>query len=199
MSNNKSINVVRIAGVAALAALCLCAKAPQKEVDEASAAFESTKSIGADKYAAEQFQQTQSKYDAAIAEINTQNGKSPIARNYTLAGKLLKEATESAALCKQTAEQNKGLMKTEAETMIDQAKKSAEEVTTLFNDTKKKKKAVEAVEPELTALNQLIEQASASLTNGDYLEARTTSQAAADKATAVKAGIDSLSAPSKKK
>ena len=191
---------MRIAGVATVATVCLCAKAPQKDIDEAKAACESAKAVSADKYAAELFQQTQAKYDAAMAEVSKQNSKSPLMRNYTLSSKLLKEALESAALSKQRAEQNKAIMKAEAETMIGKAKKSAEEVTSLFNNTKKKKKAVEAIEPELATLNQLIEQASSSLNNGDYLKARNSSQAAASKATVIKSGIDSLSAlPAAKK
>jgi hypothetical protein len=82
-------------------------------------ALERAQEAGAAEYAAEEFQETQRKLEAAQAELNQQENEWSFSRDYAEAERLLEEALASA---EQVAEM--------ASTRKDQARSDAEEVST---------------------------------------------------------------------
>ena len=107
----KKASFFQVLAVALIAAFFFgCAKAPQQEISAAKASVEAAKAMKADVFAPEQYATAKGYLDAAMAEVNTQNAKSPISRKYENAKKLLKETVAAADAAKNAVSANKAKM-----------------------------------------------------------------------------------------
>ncbi len=175
--------------VCLLALLIGCAKAPQQEIDAAKAAVDAAKAGEADRYAADQFNAAQDSLDAAMAEVDQQNAKFALTRNYDKASQLLKSATESANAAAAAVAANKEQVKTEATDLIAQAQTAVSDAQALMKRAPRGKEgraALEAIAADLSAVETSVAEANAALTGGDFLTARDKSKAALDKANSLK-------------
>jgi len=98
-----------------------CAKAPVQELEAAKAALEGAVKAEANIYAADAFKAVNDSLEAAQAEIQTQDAKFGLFRNYDRVKTLLEGVTNAAAGLGQQAAVNKEQVRAEADTLIKQA------------------------------------------------------------------------------
>lgn len=171
-----------------LVALVGCAKAPQEAIDAAKAALEAAKSMEADRYAAEQFTAAQDTLDAALAEIDKQNGKFALTRSYGSAAKLLASATTTANAAKDAAVANKAKMQAEAQQLLADAQAAITAGKALLKKAprgKESRAAIEAMQTDMTSIETMLSEANTAMSNGDYLTARDKASASLSKANAI--------------
>ena len=74
------------------ALLAGCAEAPKQAIDATNAALEAAKAAEADRYAADLFNAAKDSLAAAMTEVENQNAKFALTRNYGRAQQLLDSA-----------------------------------------------------------------------------------------------------------
>lgn len=184
----KSFLVVLMIGLIAVF-FAGCAKVPQEKVDATKAAVEEARAAEANRYLPEQFNAAQDSLNAATAEIEKQNAKFALFRNYDLAAKQLDAAKMIADEAKVKTAIRKEEVKKEAETLLS-------EITVALDDAKKllkkaprgkgEKAAIQMIESELTAVETGLGDVNAVLTSGDFLSARDKAQASLTKVNSIK-------------
>jgi hypothetical protein len=166
-----------------------CAKAPQTEIDAAKAAVEAAKTAEADRYVADQFNAAKDSLDAAMAEIDQQNAKFALTRNYDKAATLLQSAIATANAAAAAVAANKEQVNIEATDLIAQALTAVTDAKALMAKAPKGKEgkaALEAIAADLAAVEASVTGAGAAQTSGDFLTARDKAKAALDKANSLK-------------
>lgn len=158
-----------------LALVSGCAKAPQEAVDAAKAALETAKQAEADRYLADEFKAAQDSLNAALAEIETQNSKFALTRNYDKAAKLLEAATSLANSANSKVAAKKDEVKAQAEQLMGDLQKGLTDAKALLKKAPKGKEgreALEAIQSELTTVETSLTEVTTLLTNGDFLSAK---------------------------
>ncbi len=168
--------VVMMALSAVLVLLNSCAKMPQETVDAAKAALEAARTAEANRYVADEFNALQDTLNAAMAEIEAQNSKFALTRNYDKAKAML----ESVVANSQTVVANAAAAKEETRLRVQE---SLAQLTTLMEETKglmakaprgkEGKAALEAMQDELTVVEASINEINTLVSNGDFLGAET--------------------------
>ncbi|MDZ7291639.1 MAG: DUF4398 domain-containing protein [candidate division KSB1 bacterium] len=172
----------------ALALIAGCAKAPQETVDAAKAAMEAAKAAEADRYLADQFNAAKDSLDAALAEIEAQNSKFALTRNYDRAKALLDAALAAFNTAKDGVAAKKEQVKAEADTLMTQATAAVAEVKKLMAKAprgKEGKEVLEQMKTELSGVEASLTEATNAMTSGDFLTARDKIKAALDKANSL--------------
>ena len=90
-----------------LAFLAGCAEAPKQAIDATNAAMEAAKAAEADRYAADLFNAAKDSLNAAMAEVENQNAKFALMRNYGRAQQVLDGALAAFNSAKDAAATNK--------------------------------------------------------------------------------------------
>jgi hypothetical protein len=186
---NASVLVIAILAIVFVVG---CAKAPQAEVDAAKAALASAKAVEADRYVADVYKSAQDSLNAATAEIETQNSKFALTRNYKKAASLLASASTLAADAEAQTAAKKEEVKAEAETLVNNTKAALEEAKKLVKKAPRGKEgraALEAIQGELKVVETSVAELPAVIEKGDYLTARDKAKAALDKTKSI---IDEL-------
>jgi hypothetical protein len=179
--------------VAVVALVSGCAKPPQADIDSAKQALDMAAQAEAPKYAAAEFNTAKGSLDAAMAEVEKQNGKFILFRNYGEAKKQLATALTDAGTAKSTSDTNKEMIRQEANNLLGQAQAALTEAKGLMEKAPKGKEgkaALEAISADLTAVEASLGQVTTSLNGGDFMGARDTAKAALDKVSAVKAELE---------
>ncbi len=167
-----------------LALMAGCAKVPQEVVDSAKAAVEAAKAAEADRYLPELFSAAQDSLNAAMAEVEAQNSKFALTRNYDRATALLNAALTAANSAKDGVAAKKDEVKAEAEGLMTSAQAAVEEVKKLFAKApkgKEGKEVLEQMQTELAGAETAIADAGNAMTSGDFLGARDKVKAASEK------------------
>lgn len=120
----------RIAVLALAFLFVACQKPPQLELDAAKQALDGVKAAEAQKYAADQLAGVESAFQAAEAEIATQNEKFALFRNYDNAKKLLAEVGTKAEAARAAAVEGKEQARAAAQAALDGAKAALAAATT---------------------------------------------------------------------
>jgi hypothetical protein len=171
-----------------LALLSGCAKAPQETIDAAKAAVEAAKTAEADRYLADQFNAAQDSLNAAMAEVEAQNSKFALTRNYDHAKALLESAVSAANAAKDGVAAKKDEVKAEAQTLMTQAQTAVEETKKLLAKApkgKEGKEVLEQMQTELSGVETSVADASNEVNSGDFLGARDKLKAAVEKANSL--------------
>ncbi|UCF63265.1 MAG: DUF4398 domain-containing protein [bacterium] len=160
-----------------IAALLLtsCSKAPQELVEAAKNAVDSAKSAQADLYVPDEFQNIQDSLNAALSEIQAQDSKFFISRDYTHAKKLLESTTSMAETVIEDANFRKDEIRVEVQESLAELKLLLEENKNLMSKAPKGKdgrQALEIIEDEITVIEASLSEVSALITNGDYINAK---------------------------
>jgi len=162
-----------------------CASAPTEEITATRTAVTAAQIDDVRAYAAESLQAAEDMLSKAMAEVQTQDGKFALSRDYKAASDLLKQAKDLAAKAESDAQANKAKAKADAETIIAG-------LTQLFADAKKAlatapkgkdtKAELEAMQNDLKAAEEASVAATQAMTQEKFNDALAQAKAAKDKA-----------------
>ncbi len=167
--------VLSLGVILMLALVSGCAKAPQEAVDAAKAALETAKQAEADRYLADEFKAAQDSLNAALAEIETQNSKFALTRNYDKAAKLLEAATTLANSANANVAAKKDAVKAEAQQLLTDLQTALTDAKALLKKAPKGKEgreALEAIKGELATVETSLTEAPALIDSGDFMTAK---------------------------
>lgn len=171
----RTISVVGLSFLFVIVVLSSCTKAPQDELNAAKAALDTAKAAGADQYLPERYNALTDSLNAAIAEIETQNSKFFLTRNYNRAKALLTETTQRAGTLKDDAVAKKQEVQAEVTKLLADIKNEIAQTRQLIAKAPRGKEgraALQAMESEINVVETSINEASQLLNSGDYLTAR---------------------------
>lgn len=153
---------VLLIAVLLLAGLALpgCQKPPAEEMADAQQALSGTEEVAAQEYAPDALAAAQAALDAANAEVEAQNQRFALVRNYDHAKELLAQAIEKSDAAREAAVAAKEQARNDAETALTELGTSFEEATadlTALGECRRKPKGfaadLEALTGRLEALN----------------------------------------------
>ena len=171
-----------------LAFLAGCAEAPKQAIDATNAAMEAAKAAEADRYAADLFNAAKDSLNAAMAEVENQNAKFALMRNYGRAQQLLDGALAAFNSAKDAAATNKEAVRVEADTLakaLAAGIESAKKLMTKAPRGKEGKAALEMIQNDINAVEASVAEISTSTANGDFLGARDKAQAGVAKINSI--------------
>jgi len=185
-----------------LALVTGCAKAPQQELDAAKAAFETARQAEADVYLADEFKAAQDSLNAALTEIETQNSKFALTRNYNKAKNLLLAATNLANDLNAKVAAKKEEVKAQAEQLVVDLQTALTEAKALLKKApkgKEGKEVLEAIQSEINAVETSMTDATNLLNTGKFMEAKDKLTAALQKVNQIKDELNQAIAKKKGK
>jgi hypothetical protein len=176
-----------------------CASAPTAEVTATKAAITEAQTEDVQTYAPESLQAAQDELNKATAEIQTQDNKFFLSRDYKQATEMLKSAKDLAEKAKTDAQTNKMKAKSDAETLLaslpqqmDEAKKALAKAPR-GKDTKAD---LEAMQNDLKVAEESITEANTAMTGEKYKDALAKATSAKEKITSV---VDQVKAAQEKR
>ncbi len=170
----KSLCLVGLVAVMVVA-MTGCAKPPQELQTSVQSAMDEAKAAGAETYAPESLNKAQETMGQAQAEIETQNGKFALFRSYKKAEELLNQARTEAETAKSDAAAGKERARQEADAAINQAKTDLQTAMDALSKAprgKGTKAEIEAMQQELTSLQQTLSEAEQGMQSEDFLGAK---------------------------
>lgn len=173
----------------ALALVTGCAKPPQQAVDAAKAALDAAQQAEANRYLANEFKAAQDSLNAALAEIEAQNSKFALTRNYDKAAKLLESATTLANNITSQVDAKKAEVKAAAEQMVVDLQTGLTEAKALLKKApkgKEGKEVLEAIKGELTTVENSLVEVTDLMTKGDFMGAKDKLMAGMQKVNSIK-------------
>ena len=175
-----------------------CASAPKEEIAATQSALQAAQTDDVRTYAPESMKAAEDLMSKATAEVQTQDNKFALSRDYKAASDLLKQAKDAAAKSQTDAQEAKTKAKADAEATIAT-------LTTLLEDAKKAlatapkgkdtKAELEALQADLTAAGEASTAASQAMSQEKYADALAQANTAKTKATAI---IDQVNAAKEK-
>lgn len=166
-------------GLLVLAAAC--AKAPDTEMNEAQTSLNDARNAAqADVWAPEEFQAAQRSFDAAEAEVEMQNERFSMTRNFDKARELYAQAKVDAEKAKRAASQNKEAARQDSEESLQlaiAAVDAAREALSKAPRTKGTRADIELFSSDLNGLDASIEDVRAAIASQDYKRALSRSTA----------------------
>lgn len=194
----KSKLIIAIAAMGVAVLFSSCAKVPQAEMDAATAAIQDVKDSGADLYVPEAFNALQDSMKSANEKVEV--AKAKWFPNYSKAKETLAAVNQMAADTKAKAEARKVELKAEVETMIGEVKALNEENKALVAKAPRGKEgraALEAINSDIAVAETTVTEVEALLANGDLLGSNDKIKAAKEKATSIKAELETAIASKK--
>jgi hypothetical protein len=168
--------------------LSACASAPTAEINACKAAVAAARTDDVQTYAPDSLKAAEDELSKALAEIQTQDAKFALSRDYKQSTEALKSAVSLAEKAANDAKINKEKAKADAQAtitalpqLLDEAKK------TLAKAPKGKdtKADLEAMQNDLKIAEESLNEANTAMTQEKYLEAVTKANSAKEKASAV--------------
>jgi hypothetical protein len=169
-----------------------CASAPTAEINATKAAITAAQTEDVQTYAADSLKTAEDNLAKATAEVQTQESKSGLSRDYKAATELLKQAKDAAAKAQADAQANKAKTKADAEALIaGLATQLADAKKALATAPKGKdtKAELEALQNDLKSADEAAAAASAAFAQGKFMEALGQAKAAKEKADGVIAQV----------
>ena len=179
-----------VLGLAVSAFLILsCAKAPEKELQEASAAIEAARTAEADSYVPDLFAEAQ----ANLTEAETLS----VAKKFKEAKDLALQAKMKADSAAALAVTNKEEKRVEVEGLLANAQKMLEELNSAIKTAERKvaKAKMAPIKTNAKACEDLLAQAKKSQEGGDYKNAYDQVQMMIKNVNGTKNGLTTLTAP----
>lgn len=158
-----------------LALVSGCAKAPQQAIDAAKAALDAATQAEANRYLADEFKAAQDSLNAAMAEIEAQNSKFALTRNYDKAAKLLEAATSLATNLTSQVDAKKEEVKAEAQQLFTDLQNGLLDAKNLLKKApkgKEGKEVLEAIQGELTTVENSLVDVTDLMNNSDFMGAK---------------------------
>ena len=175
--------------ISAVMLIAGCAQVPQEAIDSASIVIGDAETQEADVFAPELFSAAQDSFDSAQAEIELQNGKFALTRNYDRAAQLLVSAAQLARESAEVGVVRKQEMVTETENLLVQATETAAVARGLLNRAprgKEGRSALMAITADIDSLGPAFTEVEELLSQGDVKAANERIQAALSRAEGLK-------------
>ncbi len=163
-----SRSALLLLGVAVVLSLGVtsCQKPPQVEQQQAAAAIDKAKAAEAAEYAPDDLRAAQDSLAKADAEVNTQNGKFALFRNYKKAKALYLTSQQTAQTAEQNAIKNKEQARKDAEAALAQARQTIASAQELLQSKeaqalrrgKETREALKQIEGEISATDSSLVQ-----------------------------------------
>lgn len=163
-----------------------CASAPTEQLKAAQQALQAADSAEADVYVADLYRAAQDSLAAAQVEIEAQNARFALSRDYKRAEQLLQFVTEMAQQAVVQVADRKEALRTEAEALIAEARKALMQTHELLGRAPRGKEgaiALVSIREDATSTENLLNEAEAALARGDIFQAHQLAQQARDRAT----------------
>ncbi len=190
--------LVVVLGVAASMFFFACASAPKEEIAATQAAIQTASTDDVRTYAPESLKDAEDTMAKATAEVQTQDEKFALSRDYKAASELLKQAKEKAAKAVTDAQTNKAKDKADAEALIAS-------LTTMLADAKKAlatapkgkdtKAELEAMQSDLKSAEEAAAAATQAMSQEKFKDALGQANTAKTKASGI---IDQVTAAKEK-
>ncbi len=175
-------------GIVVLLFVMGCKEAPQQLLADADAAMQAAQTAEANRYATDLFNAAKDSLSAAQAEVEQQNSKFALLRNYDRATALLNSAIAAFKSASDAAATNKEAVRAEADTLMAQLTPKIEAAKKLMAKAPKGKEgraALEMIQADINAVEAGLSEAQNAMTSNDYLTARDKVQAAMSKIDSV--------------
>lgn len=196
-------SLVKLASAALVLAFVFgCAEAPKQDMEAAQAALQAAKAAEADRYAADLYKAVQDSVDAAMAEVQQQDSKFALMRNYDRAKAMLVAASAAAAQAQEAAAKNKEAAKAEADTLSKQLTASiasAKELMKKAPKGKDERAALEMIQNDINTLEASAAEITTAFNAGDYLTAKDKAQAAVTKINSIIEELNNAIAKTKRR
>lgn len=151
-----------------------CASAPTEQLKAAQQALQAADSAEADVYVADLYRAAQDSLAAAQVEIEAQNARFALSRDYKRAEQLLQFVTEMAQQAVVQVADRKEALRTEAEALIAEARKALMQTHELLGRAPRGKEgaiALVSIREDATSTENLLNEAEAALARGDIFQA----------------------------
>lgn len=165
-----------------------CASAPTEEINATKAAVTAAQTDDVRTYAPESLKAAEDELSKSMAEVQTQDNKFALSRDYKGSSAMLKSAKDLAEKAKTDAEMNKAKTKSDAEAviaslpaMLDEAKKALAKAP----KGKDTKADIEAMQNDLKVAEESMNEANAAMSGEKYMDALAKANSAKEKITAV--------------
>jgi len=165
-----------------------CASAPTEEVNATKAAVEAAQNDDVTTYAPESLQTAQDNLRKALAEIQAQDAKFALSRDYKPASEMLKAAKDSAEKAKNDAQANKAQAKADAEALIAALPATLEEAKKVLAKAPRGKDTradLEAMQNDLKLAEEGLIEANTLMSQEKYKDALAKATSIKDQAAAV--------------
>jgi hypothetical protein len=175
-----------------------CSSAPKEEIAATQAAVTAAQTDEIRSYAPDTLKAAQDTLAKAMAEVQTQDGKFMLSRDYKSASALLKQAKDEAAKAATDAQANKAKTKADAEAAIAALTPQLEEATKALATAPKGKDTkaeLEAMQSDLKSAEEARTAATQAMSSEKYLDALAQANAAKTKAATI---IDQVNAAKEK-
>jgi hypothetical protein len=184
---------IAIAFVAVIFFTSGCAKPPVDQIQTAERAVADARAAEAAKYAAEDFAKLEGQLTLLKKEIDTQDEKFSLLRDYGKAEQLAATLSAEAEKLVQTSTAKKQEAQEAATRALQAAQEAISTAQSLVAKAPigKDRAAFEAIKHDAEALSLSLQEAQKALEQGDYLDAQYRAKAIADKAQSVSEEIES--------
>lgn len=156
-----------------------CDKPPEEQMTATKAAVDSAVQAEAAKYAPQELAKLQDSLKTALAEVEHQNARFVILRNYDQAKTTLTWVSTNAPVVAQTAKANKEKMRAATAEAIQTAQAAVDSAAALLANAprgKESKQDLDAMEAEVTNMRAGIDEAKAGLQAEDFNKAKMKAQ-----------------------
>jgi hypothetical protein len=165
-----------------------CASAPTAEINATKSAISSAQTEDVQTYAPESLKAAEDQLNQALAEVQTQDGKFAMSRDYKKASELLKSAKDAAEKAVSDAQAAKAQCKSDAEALIaalPQTIADAKAALAKAPKGKDTKADLEAMQNDLKLAEESLNEATQAMGQEKFKEALTKATSAKEKASAV--------------
>lgn len=152
-----------------------CSSVPQVQIDAAKAAVDSAKTVEADLYLAQEFQQLTDSLDAVLAAIEAEKAETVGARDFKPYIEQLDSLTSLAETIKINAETKKAEVRIDVQDAVVTLNNLVAENKAIIEKmpvTSKTRATIETMQNDITMIEASITELNTLINNGDYLTAR---------------------------
>lgn len=170
-----------------------CAKYPQAQVDQVTAAVDSVKAVGGDLYVPEVFKVLTDSFTSATAQVEKE--KSKLFKTYKVAKASLEVVNTMAVDALAKVEARKAELKAENDALVAEVKAlvlTNKELLGKLPKGKDGKEAIISIKSDIEVIEASVTETETLIASGDILGANTKIKAAKDKALAIKAELDEV-------
>ena len=172
--------------------LASCASVPQVDIDAAKAAVQAAKDAQADKYAAAALQSADDLINQINAEVETQNAKFALFRNYDKVKELINQAKAAGDKAKADAIAGKEAAKKDAEASLAAAQAAivaAKEILPKAPKGKDTKAEIEAMTADVAGMETAVADVQAQISKEEFLDAAAKAKSIKEKADGIVAQV----------